>query len=129
MRLANPMIENRVAPRLRSLLKGKVIYNNRLSSLDCVVRDISATGARLAITHVNSLPDRFELYVPLKEKTYNVEVRWRADEDLGVAFLTGQESIPNPFDQDLGARVRHLESEVIALHDILAKLMTKVQLH
>jgi PilZ domain len=123
------MIENRVAPRLRSLLKGKVIYNNRLSSMDCVVRDISATGARLAIMHQNSIPDRFELYVPLKEKTYNVEVRWRADEDLGVAFLTGQEPIRVPSNEDLGARVEHLEAEVVALHDILAKLMARVQLH
>jgi hypothetical protein len=54
--------------------------------------------------------------VPLKEKTYNDEVRWRADEDLGVAFLTGQEPILVPSKENLGAGVE--EAEVIALHDI-----------
>src|SRR3954463_11608016 len=100
------MYENRVAPGMRSLLKGKITYNNRLSSMDCVVRDISATGARLALTHQNVLPDKFELYVPLKEKTYSVEVRWRADDDLGVMFVTGDELIEKPTaERDLGARV------------------------
>ena len=124
------MYENRIAPRLRSLLKGKIVYNNRLSTMDCVVRDISVTGARLALTHQNVLPDKFELYVPLKEKTYSVEVRWRADEDIGVMFLTGQEPVPQPSPEpDLAARVEHLEAEVAALHSILAKLMGKIQLH
>src|SRR4051794_34700004 len=124
------MYENRVAPRLRSLLKGRITYNNRLSTVECVVRDISATGARLALSHQNVLPDKFELYVPLKEKTYSVEVRWRADEDVGVMFLTGEESVFPPTEKpSLAARVEHLEAEVAALHGILAKLMGKIQVH
>jgi uncharacterized protein YceH (UPF0502 family) len=122
------MIENRASPRLRSLLKGKLIYNNRLSTLDCVVRDISATGARLALAQHNVLPDQFELYVPLKERTYTVQVRWRAEEDIGVMFLEKQETAAtaSPSD-DLLARIEHLEAEVTALHDILAKLMSRIQ--
>jgi hypothetical protein len=124
------MDENRVAPRLRSLLKGRITYNNRLSTMDCVVRDISTTGARLALTHQNVLPDKFELYVPLKEKSYSVEVRWRADEDVGVMFLTEDEPLPQPaIEPNLVARVEHLEAEVAALHSILAKLMSRIQLH
>jgi hypothetical protein len=124
------MYENRVAPRMRSLLKGKIVYNNRLSTMDCVVRDISATGARLALAHQNVLPDRFELYVPLKEKNYSVEVRWRADEDIGVMFLTGAEPVAKPATEpDLIDRVKHLEAEVQALHDILARVMAKIELH
>lgn len=122
------MIEHRAAPRLRSLLKGQVIFNNKQSSVDCVVRDISATGARLAISHHHVLPDRFELYVPLKEKIFPVQVRWRADEDLGVMFVDGENAIPPaPADGDLQARVEHLEAEVAALHAILEKLMGKLQ--
>jgi uncharacterized protein YceH (UPF0502 family) len=123
------MIENRVAPRLRSLLKGKLIYNNRLSTLDCVVRDISSTGARLALAQHNVLPDQFELYVPLKERTYSVQVRWRAEDDIGVMFLDRAEGATDgPSNDDLRARVEHLEGEVAALHDILAKLMSRMAL-
>lgn len=134
-RLARPwidarMIEHRAAPRLRSLLKGQVIFNNKQSSVDCVVRDISATGARLAISHHHVLPDRFELYVPLKERTYPVQVRWRADEDLGVMFIDGQNvAVRSPADSDLHARVEHLEAEVAALHAIIEKLIGKIQPH
>jgi len=114
---------------MRSLLKGKIVYNNRLSTMDCVVRDISATGARLALAHQNVLPDRFELYVPLKEKNYSVEVRWRADEDIGVMFLTGAEPLARPATEpDLIDRVKHLEGEVQALHDILARVMAHIEL-
>jgi hypothetical protein len=121
------MRENRASPRLRSLLKGKLIYNNRLSTMDCVVRDISATGARLALAQHNVLPDQFELYVPLKERTYTVQVRWRAEEDIGVMFLERPEpeNAP-PSQEDLRARVEHLETEVAALHDILARLMDRL---
>jgi uncharacterized protein YceH (UPF0502 family) len=122
------MIENRASPRLRSLLKGKLIYNNRLSTLDCVVRDISATGARLALAQHNVLPDQFELYVPLKERTYTVQVRWRAEEDIGVMFLEKHEAAATASAaDDMLARVEHLEAEVAALHDILAKLMSRIQ--
>jgi len=124
------MRENRNSPRLRSLLKGRIIYNNGLSTFDCVVRDISATGARLGLHHQHSLPDKFDLYVPLKERTYSVQVRWRADDDLGVMFLTGHEATMSPpEDRDLSARVAHLEAEVAELHRILEKLMTRVQVH
>ena len=36
------MSERRVATRSKSLLQGRVYYNNRRSSVDCVIRDITA---------------------------------------------------------------------------------------
>ena len=115
--------ESRTAPRLRTLLKGKIIFNNRLSTVDCIVRDISAGGARLALAQHVTLPDVFELYVPLRERTYSAQVRWRAQEDLGVMFLDDHPDLRRLEEtNDLRTRVDHLEAEVVALHGILERL-------
>ena len=124
------MIENRTAPRLRSLLKGKIIYNNRLSTIDCVVRDISGSGARLALPQNFTLPDRFELYVPLKEKTYSVEVRWRGDEDFGVMFLDGSSAMAEPSSVTaLLDRVERLEAQVRELQSLTQSLKDTGSIH
>jgi hypothetical protein len=124
------MIENRTTPRLRSLLKGKIIYNNRLSTVDCVVRDISGSGARLALPQNFTLPDRFELYVPLKEKTYAAEVRWRGDEDFGVMFIDGSSAIAEPCsDTALVDRIERLEAQVRELQSLAKSLMDSGSIH
>jgi hypothetical protein len=124
------MIENRTTPRLRSLLKGKIIYNNRLSTVDCVVRDISGTGARLALSHHTTLPDRFELYVPLKEKTYAAAVRWRGDEDFGVMFVDGSSAMAErSSDTALLHRVERLEAQVRDLQALAKSLVERGSIH
>jgi hypothetical protein len=124
------MIENRTTPRLRSLLKGKIIYNNRLSTIDCVVRDISGSGARLALPQNFTLPDRFELYVPLKERTYAAEVRWRGDEDFGVMFVDGSSPVAErSSDKALLDRIERLEAQVRELQSLTKSLMEGGSLH
>ena len=39
-------MEKRKSSRARSLLAGRIIFNNRTSVIDCTVRDISDTGAK-----------------------------------------------------------------------------------
>ena len=41
--------EPNVAVRQRTFLKGKLYYDNRRGSIECVVRDMSASGARLTL--------------------------------------------------------------------------------
>ena len=42
-------VRSRSNPRLRSLLRGRAIFNNRSSILDCTVQDITPMGAKLRI--------------------------------------------------------------------------------
>ena len=39
--------ERRAATRQKSFLQGRIYFNNRRTSVDCLVRDISETGAKL----------------------------------------------------------------------------------
>lgn len=55
--------ERRVAPRTRTLKRAKVLFNNRFSTYDCIVRNISATGALLTIDEAAHLPRIFDVRI------------------------------------------------------------------
>ena len=78
--------EHRHEVRQRVFLKGRIVFNNGASSMDCLVRDLSASGARLACSESTSLPEMFELYIPQKEKTYRSTLRWRRADGVGITF-------------------------------------------
>ena len=80
------MSEHRRETRQRVFLKGRITFNNGASSLDCLVRDLSPTGARLAMSETTTLPEAFDLYIAQKDKTYRATLRWRREDGVGVAF-------------------------------------------
>jgi hypothetical protein len=70
------------------LLDARAAFNEGKSTFDCQIRNISTTGAQLAIANLASLPDEeFLLVVPARNKTYRVEFRWRSNNLAGVRFL------------------------------------------
>jgi hypothetical protein len=81
-------IERRGAPRTRILKKGKLIHPNNISVFDCLIRDISETGARLSCEQTGLLPNELQLmFFAIREARY-VRVVWRRPGELGVQFLT-----------------------------------------
>ena len=80
------MTDHRQHPRAHVLRRGRIVFRRGYSSLDCVVLDLSPSGARLKVDEWLALPDRFELRIengPRRE----AEVRFRAREITGVRFL------------------------------------------
>lgn len=125
------MSENRREPRQRTFLKGRIVFNNGASSMDCLVRDMSSAGARLALTETATLPEVFDLYIPQKERTYKANLRWRRSDGIGIAFVEeGAVAPPAPApapDQDHSAsvlalvrRIGELEAENAALRRLIA---------
>jgi len=53
--------------------------------LDCLVRDISDTGARLKVENSLSIPDQFALTLS-DGRSFMTTVRWRKIDMLGVSF-------------------------------------------
>ncbi|MGZ5828997.1 MAG: PilZ domain-containing protein [Xanthobacteraceae bacterium] len=72
--------------RAPSFLGGTITYNRDLWSADCVIKNISDTGAKLTGRNLPMLPDRFYLLIPQKKTKYLVHVRWRARDQIGVEF-------------------------------------------
>lgn len=72
--------------RAPSFLGGTIMYNRDLWSADCVIKNISESGAKLTGRNLPMLPDRFYLVIPQKKTKYLVHVRWRARDQIGVEF-------------------------------------------
>ena len=125
----------RNAPRLRSFLKGRVIYNGGQTNLECLIRDISPTGARLEFSASVTLPDRFDLYLPHREETCKAHIQWRRGEQIGVAFDTVESTLSAPAvapapppagPQDMGLRLQQLEAEAALMRMLLTQMRAEL---
>lgn len=52
------------------------------------LRDISATGARISVSTVLSVPKRFRLTVDIDGMSAECEMVWRKPGEIGVRFLS-----------------------------------------
>jgi hypothetical protein len=70
------------------MIGGKVVFNDQRSVVDCIVRNLSETGAKLVFSAHVRLPDEFDLELSQKGRSYRARVMWWAGESCGVLFLT-----------------------------------------
>src|SRR5579871_4465593 len=80
------MNERRRIARQKSFLQGRVFFNNRRTSVDCLIRDFSELGARLKFSGAVATPEVIELHIPNKDETYRARVQWRNGDEMGVSF-------------------------------------------
>jgi PilZ domain len=78
------MNEPRNYPRRRALKSGTIGFGT--TSVPCIVRNLSATGAALEINTPLWFPDRFTLIVPSDGLRKPCQIVWRRERRLGVAF-------------------------------------------
>lgn len=55
------------------------------STVSCIVRNVSDSGAKLEVARVNSIPDQFDLVVP-GHRPQPCRVIWRALKEIGVQY-------------------------------------------
>ncbi|MGD0632709.1 MAG: PilZ domain-containing protein [Beijerinckiaceae bacterium] len=108
------MKERRRAERVKSLLKARIYFNNRMTSFDCVVKNISLHGAKVAIDKNAAVPDEFELEIPLRGKFYQAKLRWRDAEGIGMEFIeeVAADDPANPQFEQLKAENARLKTAV-----------------
>jgi hypothetical protein len=82
----------RKGTRSRSLKAGKILLTGG-GVIDCTLRDISPSGARLRIATPSPLPQRFDLLVPSSRTVTRAELRWQRGREAGVAFLGAPRTI------------------------------------
>lgn len=84
---ANPQeTERRRALRLRTLLSGIALFDDRTSTMDCTIRSLSAYGARVELAEAYRLPQAFDLSIPHHQQVHRAEVIWRRGECAGLAL-------------------------------------------
>ncbi|MEO6395282.1 MAG: PilZ domain-containing protein [Devosia sp.] len=80
-----PDTEHRAGRRHLTLKGGKMVFNSGRSSIDCMVRNLSAEGAKLKVESQIGIPDSFELVLSDSQK-HNCRVVWRKAKEIGVTF-------------------------------------------
>ena len=80
----DPMGEHRVAPRHRVLKAGTIEFGG--GAIDCMIRNMSNTGAALDVTSPIGIPAQFTLVLPADGLHMPCHVVWRKEKRIGVTF-------------------------------------------
>jgi hypothetical protein len=118
------MIERRSLVRHKTFMKGRIYFNNRLSSADCIIRDVTSNGSRLEVSGSVALPDAFEIYLANKDEYFHAKVEWRRANILGVSWSPALTPKPEHGGSEHGVadRLAKLEHDVAVLQKRLAAL-------
>jgi hypothetical protein len=77
-------MEKRDTGRNRVLKSGAIEFNG--GAIDCVVRNISETGAALDVASPVGIPEHFILAILPDGSRHRCRIAWRKDRRIGVAF-------------------------------------------
>lgn len=81
-----PPAEQRPKPRKRVLLTGIITYANGAHSFHCTFRNLSESGARLAVGSNAQFPSDFYLINIRDRVAYDAKLVWNKGNEIGVAF-------------------------------------------
>lgn len=90
---------------IRTLLGAQIVFNNRMSVMDCVITNVSSTGAKLAMADTLGVPHEFELHIPQKRCSYRARLIRRDSQGIVVEFQPADANKPKQ------ARLHELETE------------------
>jgi hypothetical protein len=121
------MPEARRSDRARALLGARIILNNHQSTIECQVRNISATGAKLVIANSISVPDEFEIQIPQKGRAFNAQVVWRTARETGVRFVPHPDDAIGESSDEAHRRIKSLETENARLKKKIADLQQRLE--
>ena len=85
--LSSHSVEKRAEQRHRVLKGGTVHFNKGYSSLECVIRDLSANGARIQMGETLGVPSRFTLSISGEDTRIEASVRWRNERYIGLNLM------------------------------------------
>jgi hypothetical protein len=70
---------------MRTLKKATIILRGGYSVYDCIIRNLSDTGAMLQVSPLG-IPNHFDLKFDAPVPSHPCSVRWRTDSAMGVSF-------------------------------------------
>ncbi|MDE2385471.1 MAG: PilZ domain-containing protein [Alphaproteobacteria bacterium] len=77
------------------MLKGaKIVSLNNWTLIDCVIRDMSETGARLICKDPVAVANEFRLLIPNDNTICSARVVWRREDQIGITFTSEKTRAP-----------------------------------
>jgi PilZ domain len=86
------MLERRQQPRNRVYYGGMVAFNERNSTIACVVRNFSMIGAKIEFEGAAFVPDRVDFEIERKGISCHARMVWRDRDAAGLVFANGREA-------------------------------------
>jgi hypothetical protein len=117
------VIERRQNTRARVIYSGVVAFNERQSTVDCVIRNFSDGGAKVEFENTALLPDVVDLLVAKKSRAFTAKIAWRRRNEAGLSFQPAERDAPIPL--DWARRLRVCESERRELQSRIDKLLAE----
>jgi hypothetical protein len=104
------MPERRQGARDRVILGSVASINDRGSTMDCVVRNISEGGVCVEFDETAKLPEEMRLTITQKDCSFFARTMWRRAGRVGLAFRTVT-AAGLPATTDLDERLRRSEQK------------------
>jgi diguanylate cyclase (GGDEF)-like protein len=80
------MRDRRAESRHRMLKEATILFNERRSTIDCVVRNLSEGGACLEVASPAGVPKEFELLIEGETTSRHCVSAWQIENKIGVEF-------------------------------------------
>lgn len=78
--------EHRRAPRRDVLLSGLVIHGQPAQAEPCVIRDVSATGARVKLKTMQFLSRPLYVVIAKTGAAFEADIAWCREAEIGLSF-------------------------------------------
>jgi len=76
----------RVEHRNRVFKRGRIIFGDGFSTLDCIIRDLSSRGARITVEDQIAVPQIFSFALLDSGAIYSAVRRWQRGRSIGLEF-------------------------------------------
>jgi hypothetical protein len=104
-RVERSPMQRRDFVRHRACLKARILIQDG-TTMDCMVRNMSLSGARLEVSQNFILPTEFELEIPQRGSVLLCAPIWRKDDAVGVKFLDSKGPIRRAPTADFVKKIR-----------------------
>jgi hypothetical protein len=110
---------------MKSYLRGFVYFGRAGCAVECVVHDISDSGARLKLLGRPPLVDTIELHLPIKGRVHRARVLWSTVDKIRVSFMeVGTASVLHSDVDALSRRIIDRKSEIVVLKRSIERLQS-----
>ncbi|MEJ0052326.1 MAG: PilZ domain-containing protein [Methylovirgula sp.] len=118
------MQEHRTTERVRSFLRAQIVFNNRMTTIECIIKNYSAAGAKIALNDTLTVPTEFDVYIPAKHRNHHARLVWRDKDSIGVNFVEAGAAVATKTPAD---RLRELELQNAELKSRVRELSKRLE--
>lgn len=117
------MFDRRTSPRERVIFGGVIGTDEKNSKVECIVRNISGSGANIELPSSERVPEKFSIAIPKTGRSFVAKLIWWRANRAGVEFESAGSNHQVPGSLDFEERLRISEKKARALKQRVRQLL------